>query len=288
VAAWLVIGGGAAGVVLALSRSLGPVWVAAAVVLALAMNPQAVRRRLRHPSPLGVAAVAAVVIAVMVCVVWQVSVQPRPAEDLTNVGHRLVDSLSQPWRPLRDAVAAYGWNDTPMPSAPYATWLALVSGLVVLSLAVGNARQRLVLLAVAVGNVVIVPALVDAAIGPQLGARFALGRWMLPLFVAVPLVAGEVLRERVARLGRAGSAVLCGAVVGIAAAAQLVVIYTAGHRYAVGIDGRRAFWTASLWQPPGGWWLSILLAFTGAAALLLLVCPLLADLRRADRRCLRE
>ena len=93
------------------------------------------------------------------------------------------------------------------------------------------------------------------------------GRYVLPMSIAVPLVAGEILvrqRNRVDALGAGGIFVpFAVAMAGL----QLVAWWANAHRFAVGLGGPRWFFDTAQWVPPGGWWLWLGVAAAGALVL---------------------
>ena len=95
------------------------------------------------------------------------------------------------------------------------------------------------------------------------------GRQLLPLVVAVPLIAGEVIWRRREALGpRVGVRLFALAAVATAVV-QLVAWWTYARRSAVGTSGSLFFLDAAKWSPPGGWPLWVALAAAGAASVAL-------------------
>ena len=97
---------------------------------------------------------------------------------------------------------------------------------------------------------------------------------MLPALVAVPLVAGELVRAHAAAIGERLRGALLTAIPLVAGAVHLLAFYWAARRAAVGTDGPLLFVGDAAWTPPLGWVPWLLLALLGSAALA-------AGLRRA-------
>jgi hypothetical protein len=95
---------------------------------------------------------------------------------------------------------------------------------------------------------------------------------VLPVLVAIPLLAGEALyrcRDRVA----AGRLALLAVAIPLAVALmQVAAWYVNARRYAVGGSGLGWFLGRAVWTPPAGWWTWLAAAvlagvFLGAVAL---------------------
>jgi hypothetical protein len=80
----------------------------------------------------------------------------------------------------------------------------------------------------------------------------------MPLLVAFPMLAGEVLVRNRARISHADAVVLT-SLATIAAVLQFVAWYLNGRRSAVGTGGTLLFVSHAGWSPPLGWapWLVV-------------------------------
>ena len=265
--AWLTIG--AAGVVLVLARAPGTAWLVAHLLAFLVWSGRArlgwLWRHERRPlltvaALVGVATAGALAWALAVGSDYDLNLRPFP------------DSLGDGWTPAleavsRHAVAVFGYLEYNLPGWIYDTWQSLVIVLLVLALAVGTTRQRVVLL-LASGGAMLTPVLFQAAILRHTGFPVQ-GRHLLPLLVVVPLVAGEIVAQRAA--GRAPFRLVAIAAGLAAGAVHVGAWYGAARRAAVGIAGTWTFIGRSQWNPPLGWSLWTLCAVTGAG-LLALAC----------------
>jgi hypothetical protein len=150
---------------------------------------------------------------------------------------------------LEQMVGNFGWLDTPAPALTTTVWLLLTGGLTVLGALVAPRRVALVLAGL-IGLAVTVPVLFDLRSAPTSGLVWQ-GRYMLPVAVGLPIVAGFTLaRGRFAALlaARRTRALVGGAVV----VAQVAAFYWALRRYTVGMEGSPDIWSGPAWSPPGG------------------------------------
>ena len=241
--------------VLTTSRSVGPVWLVllAAIVVALRglrVMMDVVRRHRRA------AAVTAALAGVGAgaTVLWRVIVEPKPPVHASVVLEGLWPGLRQVPDVLAHGVGSFGWFDVPMPWPLYAVWAVLVVGLIALAVAVGSGRERRVLAGLVVLEVVGVVVFYAAVIRPTSVDFKMQGRYVLPLLVALPLVAGEIVsvhRVRVASVlrGRA-SAVLAAAIAAAAAVHGLAWAANALYYERSATFGREY---PGRWTPWGGW-----------------------------------
>lgn len=258
-AVWLATG--LAGMLLAVSRPLGPLWIAVIGALPIALlgwrrSWQLVRDSGGHAW----LALGLVVTGLSANVAWGLALGLDTPVRWTGIDNAVGAVAARFGDILRQTIGVFGWQDTPMPQPAYAVWLILTSGLLLAGLVSGQRRQRLVLLtAVAAAGLVtlVVGALVEQnSLGMQ-------GRYVLPVAVTLPLLAAELLARRsivVFRLAR--QAVLLGALAAVAV--HLLAWLTNARRYAVAINGPVWFFPQSQWAPPGGWWPWIGLAVAAA------------------------
>jgi hypothetical protein len=86
---------------------------------------------------------------------------------------------------------------------------------------------------------------------------------VLPVLVAVPLLAGELAYRRREELRRG----LLVAIPVAAAVVQFAAFYLNGRRSAVSIDGPLLFLGRADWSPPVGWGFVLAVAAAGTAAI---------------------
>ncbi len=261
---------GAAGLILALSRSSGLLWIVLAVPLALGLGGlRGTLGRMREGGLAAGAALAAVACGVVGNRVWE-AVQDAgsgvsPGSGLRGARGALGPGVDQWWDALHGAVGRFGHLEVTIPWPATWAWLLCCIVLAGSAAAVAARRERYVLAAtvvVAGGLPFALWLLVVRWTGYGLQARY-----LLPAFVAVPLVAGELLARRADRLSpRIQGALLTGVPV-VLGAAQAVAWWWNARRGALGIDGSLLFAPDAHWSPPLGWWPWITLALLGSLAL---------------------
>ncbi|MDQ6884652.1 MAG: DUF2142 domain-containing protein [Candidatus Dormibacteraeota bacterium] len=258
-----------AGVVLALSRPLGVIWLG--LDLGLLLFVVGPRRLLgiintggRAPRIGGLALLAAAALGLA----WELTVDPHHHTSVAEIVYYLPRAVALLPLDLKQGIGIFGWLDTWMPAGAYFLWTATLVALLVVAVAVATRRQRLILgllvlmtvgVALVVGAVIIMP----------IGGSALQARYFLAFAVTVPLYAGEVLAVNAHRLRRVKPAHLMGAATAVAAVLQgiALVINLAGFSGDLP-DYARVFSPAGRWSPPlgSGIWLGVGLA--GCALLL--------------------
>ncbi|WP_462183669.1 DUF2142 domain-containing protein [Frankia sp. AgKG'84/4] len=283
---WTWPAAGVIGALLALSRPTGPAWVVLAPLLGLACAQRVPRqlaaahhrhrahRRRRGRIRARMAWLALPAAGIAATAAWEHAVQPHPRArwEVAVAGlHRLpVDAHA--W--TRQWVGVFGWGSIPMPAYAYWLWWGAVIVLVLVAFAVAPWRARLGLAAVLVVGAALAVAL-DVLVLRQ--TRFPVyGRYLLPLAVALPLTAGEILTRRAARLRTSTRAALQITVPPLVAAVHLIALWSDARRFATGVGGPVWFLSHAQWAPPAGW--SPWLALTAAGTACLLACAALGAL----------
>jgi hypothetical protein len=258
--AWaaLVIGG----VMLALSRQLGPLFIGLIVLGMVFVVGWRQARRLflgRRQA----AAWSAVAIACAGSLLWDSTYQPHPGTGLGAVFEVIPSSVKQLGAILRQEVGNFGWLDSPLPLPAYFAWLGVLAALLVIAWRTSPAamRRRLALLALGiVGCTVVI-----SALHRQTGFTLQ-GRYVLPLFVLAPLAAGELIHRHASHMSVVTSRRLVAGTVGTAAIVQAVAWFGNGRRVAVGTDGSWLYALNPEWEPPLGWlpWAAVVAVATVA------------------------
>lgn len=241
---------GVGGVVLALSRQLGLLALAAFVlVLLVGIGWPHVRRLVtRHQLSFVVPVVAMGLASVLV--LWWERTYDRPAAVGTPFDADAVSPfVATAYDVLASGIGTFGWLDTPMPGPATGLWICL--WVLVVSLAVLTARRRnaAVVSLVVVGTGLLALAIYASAFHP-IGAAIQ-GRHFLPVFSLALVLAGALLPRNLP--ARAMNR-LFWAVGTIAAIVQVVGIYANGRRYAVGTKGPTWWVPDARWEPVLGWW----------------------------------
>jgi uncharacterized membrane protein len=253
---------GLAGFVLALSRSASPLWVVLALVLWLALvGPvaawAAVKRR-RAAWGAGAAVLAGLVLNR----VWEAAYGPDAPFRLVNARQGLEDGFGQLVTATNDLVLGPGYLEYSPPLWMVIVWFALVAALVAAAFAVARRSDRWVLLGT-IAAVGLVPLALWVITIRHTGFGLQ-GRHVLPFVVALPLLAGELVREGRARLSAATLRRLTVAVGAGAALVQFGGWFRNAQRSAFGTDEPLLGWKPAEWSPPVGWGLWMLLALAGA------------------------
>ena len=273
--AWTALG--ASGMVLAGSRSLGPLWVVLLLVVVGAAH--GFRRVLAVVAGdrRAVWALSAVGTAVVASVAWEVTVQPHGRTTFAEVWRLVVPALRELPELLRQQIGVFGSLDTALPPVLYWAWSAMVLLVLLLAVAVGSVRERVVLVALPPAIVVVTVA-VSVLNRTQTGFGMQ-GRYVLPLVVAVPVLAGATLFRHRRGVGSPLER-LHWLLVG-AAGVHALSWYVNARRSAVGVGTPWLFIPRSEWTPALGWY--PLLALVIVAAGLMALYPVLARQRRLAR-----
>ena len=257
------------GAALVLSRQLGVVTLGVLLlVMAVRLGPLRLWQLLRARTLVFVLSFAALVTACAAVTWWELTYDhpsntgtPFSRAALRGFDAGLLDAV-------RSGVGNFGWLDTPMPKIAVAAWVMVVVVLCGTALLLARAADLWTLLALLAAGLVTAYVVYSIVFSP-LGAALQ-GRHMLPLFVALPLMSGIVVVERL-RSSSLRDALprlyaVTGAVVGVL---QLAAVYVNAHRYAVGTSGPLWFLGHEQWRPPLGWPVWLVIAAAGATWLAL-------------------
>ena len=182
---------------------------------------------------------------------------------------------------LRDAV--YGPAEQHLPALANWAWWLFTAALVLWTAGCAKPRERLLLIAtslVALAFPIAFYAWAYRFSGFPLAARY-----VLPVFMIAPLLAGELLSRRAhpvpARLGR-GVLIAVGGIIG---AIQLMAWWR-DARASSGSDHWFRFFDFAHWTPPAGWgfWIAVALVAAGALAGVLAFGPSTGSRPRTARR----
>jgi ABC-type multidrug transport system fused ATPase/permease subunit len=254
-------------VVATLSWQLGPVFVLIDLVLvAVAAGPKGMRTLSRaHATQIRWVLVAVAMALGLFLGYGFASGALHSSFSLFPLIQSLREGAHQLKPVLRQAVGEFGALTIPLPSAAYWVWWLLVVCLIGSAVAMAKRRERWVIASV-VAVAAAFPALFYAWI--YRGTGFGLqGRYMLPVLVLPPLVAGEVIRRHDARIPLRIARWLAPAVLALIASFQLFA-WDVAARNAAGTPHSVWFISHASWHPPLGWWPWASLAILGTAALL--------------------
>ena len=278
---WVAVGVSA--VVVVLSRQEGPVFLAIELVVAGILAGGEKLRTLWRIRPRVVRGLClALVAALIVFVVYaRVSGVVHSTIDFTPLGASIHAGLLQLGPTLRAAVASFEGGQVLPPRWLPGAWALLILGLFVGALLRTDGRKRVLLVAttlLAVAYPVFFFAWLyrDSGFGLQ-------GRYVLPVLVLTPMLAGSLLDQSLserARIARGWTVTLAVASVAVL---QLVAWCLCASKSAS--TGRSlSFLSHAAWAPPAGWTLWAVIAALGAIALIAYGATYLGTGRVAARR----
>jgi Predicted membrane protein (DUF2142) len=255
---WVWVALAASGIVLAISRQLGPEFICLTLVCTVILYGRGRMRR----AFVGRAALFAWIAVALACIcalVWDFLYGAHPTTTLGGVVAAIPASIKSLATIARQEIGDFGQLDSPLPVPASIAWFGMLGALLWIAFRVGDSslRKRLgwVTLCV-VGSTVLV-----SALQRQTG-WYLQGRHALAMFVLLPLSAGEVVHLEASRLTRTAARLLVIGMTATAGLVQAVAWFANGRRVAVGIDGSWFYAFSAKWQPPLGWlpWTAMVLA----------------------------
>ncbi|MDP8975707.1 MAG: DUF2142 domain-containing protein [Actinomycetota bacterium] len=273
--AWVALG--LSGTLLATSRSLGPIWVVLAVVMVVTSS--GVKHSwlvCRTAGKRSVWSLGAVALAVVLSVTWAAVVEPGMSVTRAAIRGAVLPSWQDIPSVFRQVIGTFGALETWMPEIAYKLWWSAGGALCVLALLLGSWRDRAVLVMVGAGSLGMT--MLVSVVNMAVSGYGMQGRYVLPLLVAVPLLAGETVVRRRHRLPGMAQELLVAGLLVVAGTLNALGWYANARRSSIGIDGSWLFVTRSEWSPPGGWypWL----AMVGMATSVLMLHALQSVLAR--------
>lgn len=145
-------------------------------------------------------------------------------------------------------VGQFGWTDTYLETWVYMVFAAGAGVVTLLALAAGSWRERAALVLVA-GLSLALPVVIHASQARYLGIIWQ-GRYILPVAIGLPLLAGYVLARRLHAVPRDLAVALATVVAGVVAVVQLLAFGENLHRY---VNGELGAWLSiepDAWLPP--------------------------------------
>lgn len=149
---------------------------------------------------------------------------------------------------VTNMVGQFGWMDTDLPTSVHMAFAAALGVVVLLALAAGTWRERAALTAVA-GLTFALPIIVQASQARYLGIIWQ-GRYMLPVAIGLPLLAGYVLARRLDAVPRDLGVAVTSVVAIVVAFVQGVALAVNLHRYVNGVPGGWGTIGPNAWVPP--------------------------------------
>jgi hypothetical protein len=265
-ARWVWAAVGLSAGTLALSRSIGPVFVALVGLIFIGwVGPGAFARLVRSAPRPSMLVLAAIGLTAGANRWWEARYGPHVSLPSGDAWPEVVGSLTDVPRWFGQQVGVFQYLDTPMQPGAYWAWSGGLLLLIALGLLIGSWRQRAVLIAAACLTITLMVAL-NVMIFRPIGF-YVQGRHALALAVLVPLLAGEALSSRSdwPTWAVRSMAIVFGGIVGTV---HCLGWYANARRSGVGMRGPWLFFSSAQWSPPGGWLCWWLVVLTGAALML--------------------
>lgn len=229
----------AAGALLVNTRSTGPVWALAIVVVALVAAPAGRWREVvAHPRFRWLVAATAAACAVAVgwlvthpSVVTTKDLHPGYADPRT-VALAVVGKGSEY---LLNMIGDYGWLDAPSPPVTFVAWYAMAGAVLLLAFSAARPTRRRVALLLLVLGVAGAPLALQVPTAVDTGLIWQ-GRYALPVAVGVPLLAALVVGVERSPEGELLRRVARGALP-VVLVGHVAAFYWASRRYAEGLEG---------------------------------------------------
>lgn len=244
---WVSVAAG----VLALSRGLSPLWVAAI----LAVQALAVLRRGDGPvlrdRRIVVVGISTAVVSAVACA-WLLAtglsiapgLGPNPVLPWTRVALVVLGATESY---VKDMVGVLQWADAPSPFLTHAVWFLVLGFLGLVGLAVGDLRARLALVS-CVALTILAPLL--QVPGMKEHGFVWQGRYALPLAVGVPILAVHTIARSSDGVGRQVIRRLLPLLTSALVVGMLGSFVWAGRRNAVGLSGPLLYFGREEWRPP--------------------------------------
>jgi hypothetical protein len=261
---WLAL---AAGLVLGIARSTGPVWmVLITVVVVVYRGPHVSWRALRSGGTMAIATLVVCVVAGVATLSWQVATEPAfqssLAPTLSSASPSMIGEI------FSRAIATFGWGEASPVSVLAQVWGLLVASVVALGVGAALTRRAWRELAAFVAICAAVVAVMAAFLAFGSHAGVIQGRWFLAPLAGIPIVSGWMAGAPHAGVGGVRSGRLVSGIVVIGTAACLATYWWLNeYRYAVN-GGSPFFLGHALWQPPLGWTPWLACAVVGLLSLL--------------------
>ena len=261
----LVARAGIASIVLVHMRGLSPLWLAMIVGIVVVAAPWSRVRAVLRMSATRFWIILVVVNALLAGLWIMLAGALDLAHSTAPAGGSVLRATigKVDWN-LHQMIGLFGPLDTNAPSFTYLAWFMAV-GLLVLGAVAFGSRRGAIAVGVVTGLSIVVPIAIEAKQAHTFGLVWQ-GRYMLPVAVGVPIMAGFVLSEAWPQLARRAARPVM-ILSGWLALAGAVALYGTLRRYSVGGNGRLLFFLSPTWSPPVSVIIVLAAFFLGAAAL---------------------
>jgi len=249
-----------AGVVLALSRPLGVIWLGLDLTLLVILSgPRRLLTIVNTAGRVPRIGALALIAAAALGFAWELAVDPHHHTTVAEIVYYLPRAIALLPLDLKQGIGIFGWLDTWMPAGAYVLWTATMAALLIVALLSATRRQRVILglLALATLGVALV---VGAVIIMPIGGSALQARYFFAFAVTVPLYAGEVIACNAHRLRWLRPAHLTGGIIAVAAVLQGIALVVNLITFSGDLpDYARVFSPAGIWSPPvrASLWLAV-------------------------------
>jgi len=237
---------------LANARGLSLLFLAVIVAVALLASPwraflDVLRTRAAWPS------LAVVAVACLASLGWVVGTNSLgsggavTAPRITFLGAAKITILNSNSY-LTNMVGQFGWTDVNLPTSVHMAFATALGVVVLLAVAAGTWRERSALALVA-GLTFVLPVVIQASQAKYLGIIWQ-GRYILPVAIGLPLLAGYVLVGRLRTVPREFGVSLATVVAAVMAIVQAISFADNLHRYVNGSKGGWLSLAPNAWLTP--------------------------------------
>jgi hypothetical protein len=244
-----------AAIVLALARTLAPLWLALIGLTLLPLTSHSTLRRIvaRKAAWIWGATLGS---AVSAALTWIVVEQPfSPSHILYPPGgftttEILKQAFDRIWTHYRSMVGSFGWLEVAVPSVTFFLWTVLLGFLILLAITFARNARAVFVLGSVIAVSILAPFVIDSASALSNGVGLAWqGRHGLPFAVGVPIIAGMLIERSPIEgfFDRRRILLVLGTMVVVA---QTFAFWQMLGRYSVGSTGPLAFWVRPQWAPP--------------------------------------
>ncbi|NMR20874.1 DUF2142 domain-containing protein [Cellulomonas fimi] len=170
---------------------------------------------------------------------------------------------------LQNMIGQFGWTDTNLPVWLHMVFAGALGVVALVALALGTWRERVLLLGLT-AVIILLPVVIHASQARYLGIIWQ-GRYILPIAVGLPILAGYVLVRRAVAIPRPETVRIVTTVATILAWVLAVAFVFNLHRYVNGAYGSWRRVVEGAWLPPVHVGLVLLVGLLGSAGVGVLV-----------------
>lgn len=252
------------------SRGLSPLFLGLIIIGAVALQPWrrtwAVLRDRRSWAPVGVGVVGSFAAVAWIVGIGSLGGDGSAADPTMTFEYVVKRTLMSTDDYIRQSIGVFGWLDTPL---PWWTVVMFAAGFLIvmfLCWSVGSWRERLVVFGTGVVFCIALPCVLHGLQAKNLGWMWQ-ARYILPVLIGVPMLAGFVLHDRMPTW-RLGERALVASWASVFSFVHVYALVFNLHRYVNGYTGPWLHLIDDAWTPPHlPLWGSIALPLVGCLIL---------------------